>query len=280
MPKTAHILMLDDRASVLEILQDELSKGAGSNYHFVCVSNEAELIQQLEESKNFDLAIVDLLLDEDDEQRKTPSGLRISLDLVQHWEIPTILITLRPSFRFFREDYFSRPQRIPLNLWSKDEDIEDLRSLVAATIRGKAVFVVHGHDVNARVQVVEAIRAIGYYPIVLQNEPNKGRTIIQKLNDLSQAAYTVVVMTPDDLGGKAADTPELRARARENVIFELGLFLGKQDLRNVCILKTPGLDLPSDLHGIAWVALDLTNDDWRRSLYREMRATGLDINPG
>jgi len=83
----------------------------------------------------------------------------------------------------------------------------------------------------------------------LAQEPNKGRTVLQKLNEESdKCSYCVVVMTGDD---KVLDT---ETRARENVMHEIGFFQGKYGLEKVCLLYEEGTNIPSNIHGLVYIA--------------------------
>jgi predicted nucleotide-binding protein len=70
-------------------------------------------------------------------------------------------------------------------------------------------------------------RKIELEAIILHEQPDQGLTIIEKFETYaSQVGFAVVLLTPDDLGGPAS-APAQSARARQNVIFELGYFVGK-----------------------------------------------------
>jgi len=86
--------------------------------------------------------------------------------------------------------------------------------------------------------------------------------------------YAVVLLTPDDVGGLRSDTYEQLMRARQNVIFEMGFFFGKLGRRRVCALISPGVEQPSDLHGLVCIPFD-QDDEWKLLLARELEAAGL-----
>src|SRR5438876_10758390 len=97
-----------------------------------------------------------------------------------------------------------------------------------------AVFIVHGHDEWMRGRVVAQLQMLGLRPIVLQDELNKGRTIIEKLVDIEKlidtgaVGFAVVLLSPDDMGYSKRDgAGKARPRARQNVVLELGYFIGK-----------------------------------------------------
>ena len=92
------------------------------------------------------------------------------------------------------------------------------------------VFVVHGHDGEARQTVAQFIEKLGFEAVILHERPNKGRTIITKFREeAAGVGFAVVLMTPDDVGGAAAST-SFQPRARQNVVFELGFFMASSGL--------------------------------------------------
>lgn len=114
-------------------------------------------------------------------------------------------------------------------------------------------------------------------PIILHEQPNKGRTIIEKFTDYADVFYAVVLLTADDVGGLQGTSPaDLTPRARQNVIFELGYFLGRLGRDKVCALYENGLEILSDYNGVVYVTFD-ANDAWRLQLGKEMKAVGLPI---
>ncbi|MFA6054750.1 MAG: nucleotide-binding protein [Thermodesulfovibrionales bacterium] len=140
------------------------------------------------------------------------------------------------------------------------------------------VFIVHGHNEAARESVARLITQIGLDPIILHEQPNKGKTIIEKFVDYSDVGFAVVILTADDRGGKTDDSPDAyKPRARQNVILELGFFLGRIGRERVCALYEEGVEIPSDYDGVVFVPLDKSGG-WRLLLGRELRAAGLDID--
>ena len=98
------------------------------------------------------------------------------------------------------------------------------------------------------------IEKLGLELIVLHEQPNKGRTIIEKFQDYSNVSYAVVLLTPDDRGGVASSKlEEQQPRARQNVIFELGYFIGKLSRKRVCALYIDGVEIPSDYSGVLFI---------------------------
>ena len=137
------------------------------------------------------------------------------------------------------------------------------------------VFVIHGHDEASKNQVARFIEKLGLSAIILHEQPNKGRTIIEKLEKHSDVAFAVALLTPDDVGGSAKSF--LKPRARQNVIFELGHFESKLGRDRVCVLYTPGVELPSDYVGVAYHEMDKAGG-WQLRLAREMKAAGIPVD--
>jgi predicted nucleotide-binding protein len=141
------------------------------------------------------------------------------------------------------------------------------------------VFVVHGRREGPRQAVARFIDQLGYIPIILQEQASEGRTVIEKFERHSEdVAFAVVLLTGDDRGGLAeAEPATYLPRARQNVILELGYFIGALGRRLACVLHEPGVEIPSDFHGVVYVPLD-DGGAWRLLLAKEMKAAGLDID--
>lgn len=139
------------------------------------------------------------------------------------------------------------------------------------------VFVVHGHDEAARESTARFLEKLGTQPIILHEQPNEGRTIIEKLEHNAQVAFAVVLLTPDDVGAVATTADRLNQRARQNVILELGYFVGKLGRNRVCALHKGSIALPSDILGVVYVPLDEAGG-WKLLLAKELRAAGFDVD--
>lgn len=142
--------------------------------------------------------------------------------------------------------------------------------------KGK-VFIVHGHDSATREMVARFLEKLELEPIILHEQPNRGRTIIEKFEDYSEVEFAIILLTPDDIGTVKDSQHDLKPRARQNVILELGFFLGKLGRRRVCPLVTPDVETPSDYDGVVYTVLDDT-DGWKMKLVRELVDTGFTID--
>lgn len=141
----------------------------------------------------------------------------------------------------------------------------------------KKVFIVHGHDEGARESVARFLSAIGLEPIILHEQANRGMTVIEKVEANSEIGFAVVLLTPDDVGCEKGGTPE--PRARQNVLLELGYFIGRLGRSKVCALKRGHVEIPSDFAGVVWETMD-SGAGWKLALGRELRAAGhqIDLN--
>ena len=140
------------------------------------------------------------------------------------------------------------------------------------------VFVVHGRDEATRETVARFLEKLKLDAIILHEQPNRGRTIIEKFVDNSDVAYAIVLLTADDIGGLSqSESTDLRPRARQNVIFELGFFLGKLGCDKVCALCESGIELPSDYAGVVYIPID-DGGAWRLHVARELKTAGMAID--
>ncbi len=141
----------------------------------------------------------------------------------------------------------------------------------------KEVFVIHGRDDAARQTVARFIEKLNLTPVILHEQPNQGRTIIEKFEQHAQVGFAVALLTPDDVGALRGSNG-FKPRARQNVVFELGYFLGRLGRNRVCALvKGEDLERPSDYDGVVYIPLDHYGG-WREKLLKELRNAGLEID--
>ena len=137
------------------------------------------------------------------------------------------------------------------------------------------VFVVHGHDEGAREMVARFLERLGLVAVILHEQANQGRTVIEKVEAHGDVAFAVVILTPDD-EGRTKGAADLRPRARQNVLLELGYFIGRLGRASVCALKRDDPELPTDFAGVVWTAMD--DGGWRMDLARELKAAGFNVD--
>jgi predicted nucleotide-binding protein len=138
----------------------------------------------------------------------------------------------------------------------------------------RRVFIAHGHDEASREMVARFLEKIGFEAIILHELPNKGRALITKFGEEAAGiGFAVILMTPDDFGGKASEPP--KPRARQNVIFELGFFIGALGPRRVAAIVADDVELPSDYEGVVYIPYVA---DWKMKLAKELQAAGFAID--
>lgn len=146
-----------------------------------------------------------------------------------------------------------------------------------ASVANNKVFVVHGHDEAARESVARFLERLDLEAIILHEQPSSCKTVIEKVEKYSDVGYAVVLFTPDDMGAKMGDEDNLSPRARQNVILELGYFIGKLGRSNVTILLKGSIDWPSDFGGVVYTAMD-TGGGWKMKLAQDMESASLNID--
>ncbi|MGR3562484.1 MAG: TIR domain-containing protein [Heliomarina sp.] len=139
----------------------------------------------------------------------------------------------------------------------------------------RKIFVVHGHDIAVREAVCRFLERCGFEPVVLHEQANQGKTIIEKFETHADVSFAVVLLTPDD--EMEANGVKFAKRARQNVILELGYFTGRLGRDRVCALKVGQLELPSDILGLVWTEFD-PSGGWKQALAKELQAAGLEVD--
>jgi predicted nucleotide-binding protein len=144
------------------------------------------------------------------------------------------------------------------------------------------VFVVYGHDTAARTELEAMLRRWKLEPLILDQLPNEGQTIIEKLEKARvEAKFAIVLATPDDEGHRAGHADEKAFRARQNVVLELGMMLALLGRKNVAILmkQQDNMERPSDIQGLIYIPFkDSLQKDAGPLLAKEMNAQGYPIS--
>lgn len=149
------------------------------------------------------------------------------------------------------------------------------RTSMERTKEYKKVFIVHGHDNALKQEVARMVEKQGLEAIILSEQANRGKTIIEKFEEYSDVGATICLFTGDDYG-KAKDATSENLRARQNVVFEAGYFMGKLGRENVVLIANPDIEIPSDLKGVVY-----TNEkSWQIDVLKELKAIGyaIDLN--
>lgn len=140
-----------------------------------------------------------------------------------------------------------------------------------------SVFIVHGHDNEMKLDVARTIEKLGFEAIILNEKTNEGETVIEKFEKYSEkVGFAVILLSPDDVGNEKHKSHELKQRARQNVIFELGYFIAKLGRSNVCALYKEEVEIPSDISGVLYVVYN--GDGWKFKLADELIAAGYKVD--
>jgi predicted nucleotide-binding protein len=159
-------------------------------------------------------------------------------------------------------------------------ELEQLQGGEEPTVpKSNRVFVVHGHDNEMKQAVARTVEKLGLEAVILHEKPNRGQTIIEKIERFSDAGFAVVLLSPDDVGYSNSDGAEVaQPRARQNVILELGYFAGKLGRENVVALHRGEIELPSDYDGVLYTPYDRDSGTWRGELVAELRDSGYSVS--
>lgn len=163
------------------------------------------------------------------------------------------------------------------DFWSefyKENSFQESESLL--DVNCNKVFIVHGHDIAAKESVARFLEKIDMEVIILHEQADKGKTIIEKIEEYTDVAFAIVLYTPCDLG-RAKNESKDKMRARQNVVFEHGYLIGKLGRNRVCALVKDNVETPGDISGVVYKKMD-DNKAWMYEIYKEMKAAGIQID--
>ncbi len=148
--------------------------------------------------------------------------------------------------------------------------------------RGGRVFLVHGRDEKFKQAVAGLLERAGPHEVTILNErPTDRKMLVEQFEEHSaESRYAVVLLTADDVGAPRLDSdnePYYSPRARQGVVFEMGVLVAALTPRCMCVLYEDGVELPCDIDGIAYVRLDLAGT-WQSKLLLHMRNAGFDYD--
>lgn len=187
----------------------------------------------------------------------------ITKERIVEWDSYTTDIT-KKIFNDVQANINSTPKPIA----SKSQEISSNKS---------QVFIVHGHDNEAKIEVARFIEKMGFEPIILHEQSSDGKTIIEKIEHYSNVGFGVVLYTPCDMGAKTAEKLDLKSRARQNVVFEHGYLIGRLGRPNVCALVKGEIETPNDISGVIYVPMDNAHG-WHIQLAKELKSAGCNID--
>jgi predicted nucleotide-binding protein len=177
--------------------------------------------------------------------------------------------------------WFDGPPAAQESLKARVAGLTAGQQAVVKSTPSRRVFVVYGHDNAARTQVEAMLRRWDLEPVILDQLPSKGQTIIEKLDEHRRdVGFAVVIATPDDEGHKREIPDQILFRARQNVVLELGMMLAAMGRSKVAILMStnPRMERPSDIQGLLYIPFKDNVDEGKVLLAKEMHAQGIAID--
>lgn len=198
--------------------------------------------------------------------------LRVEIDLGS-WELSRThwAIKNEPIFEILvRKGYITKEQRsASLARKARNESTGQIEETQTDTTQ---VFIVHGHDDLAMLEMSRFISDLGFKPIILQHEASSGRTIIEKIEDYTNVGFGIVLYTPCDIGYEVGSL-ERQHRSRQNVVFEHGYLIGKLGRQKVIPVFKDQIEKPSDIEGLVYITMD-KEGNWEKGLKKEIRDLG------
>jgi predicted nucleotide-binding protein len=210
-------------------------------------------------------------------------------------------ITIQPYLEEVTSEYITRLQTIKeyldlIPIEAQNETLEDSLSKELKSFGDDAlqapnnyekhfldrnsrdIFIVHGHDEEAKQTIARFIEKLDLNAIILHERPGPGSiTIMEKIEKYSNVCFAIVIITPDDIGHLKNKPEDAKPRARQNVIFELGYFIGKLGRNKVCALYKEGVEIPTDYHGVIYIPID-KGQGWKITLAKEIQSSGLSVD--
>lgn len=213
----------------------------------------------------------------------TIEDLRNDIDLGR-WELSRTHWAIKDESLFeilFRKGYITQGQ-----LDAQQEDTVPppppppvlelaIEQTTEAEVDTSKVFIVHGHDDIAKLEMADFVKELGLEAIILHMQASGGRTIIEKIDDYSNVGFGIVLYTECDIGAKR-NTLDYKWRARQNVIFEHGYLIGKLGRSRVTAVMKGNIETPNDISGVVYITMN-QNATWKEELKLEMRNVGYDV---
>lgn len=159
--------------------------------------------------------------------------------------------------------------------------IEHTAQIVQKEEKNRKVFVVYGHDLNARTQLEAMLRRWDIEPLIIDQLVSSGQTIIEKLEEnTDKVQFGIVLATPDDIGYSKGKEECKKYRVRQNVILELGMLLSKVGRSKVAILLSQAeeMEKPSDIDGLIYIPFTNNVEEAKVSLAKELQRNGYEID--
>lgn len=163
--------------------------------------------------------------------------------------------------------------KVYLEELAEEKESNPQNNAITKSLNMDKIFIVHGHNGELKQSVARIIEKQGIEAIILSEQVNQGRTIIEKFENYGDVGGAICLFTSDDIG-KAKNEDADKPRARQNVVLETGYFMGKLGRDHVVILSDDGIEMPSDLSGVVYT----NTSNWQFDLLRELKGMGYSID--
>lgn len=205
--------------------------------------------------------------------------LRIDIDL-GGWELSRTHWAIKdePLFEILLRRGYVTQQQLDLSKWGANQQPAAEPPVIPTppgVFNTSQVFIVHGHDDIAKLEMSAFISSLGLQPIILHQQASSGRTIIEKIEHYSNVGFGVVLYTPCDVGSRAGELTG-SYRARQNVVFEHGFLIGKLGRARVAAVVKGSVETPNDISGVVYVSMD-HEGRWKNQLLVELRGAGYHV---
>jgi hypothetical protein len=142
---------------------------------------------------------------------------------------------------------------------------------------GGHILLIHGRDAGAKESVLKFIGQLGLRALILQEQPNGGRSIAERFGELSHTQFAIILFTPDEIAVSRDKSKEKQVRVSQHVMFEFGYVVAKLGNRRVCVLYDEGVEIPSEVSGVVSIPMDFRGG-WRLLVAREFKQAGVDVD--
>src|SRR5690606_19065817 len=209
----------------------------------------------------------------------TIESIRSDIDL-GGWELSRTHWAIKDEPLFdvlIKRGYITKEQLLE-SRWGRKLEVDSEPPLIPTppgAFNKSQVFIVHGHDDIAKLEMSSFISSLGLHPIILHQQANSGRTIIEKIEHYSNVGFGVVLYTPCDVGSKVGSL-EGQYRARQNVVFEHGFLIGKLSRARVSAVVKGKVETPNDISGVVYIPMD-QEGAWKSQITLELRGAGYEV---
>lgn len=179
-------------------------------------------------------------------------------------------------------------QRIGFRFKEKADKSGILSRTVNSMNETNKIFIVHGHNEEMKQVVARVVTRLGLEPIILHEQANEGKTIIDKFEaNAENTFFAIILLSGDDLAASVSELEgledeeirsKLEKRARQNVVFEMGYFAGKLGRSHMFYLLQNGVSKPGDLDGLVYTPFDAPEGTWKFELAKELKVCGYNVD--